>query len=326
VALPKNRLLHSNPSARRSAAQEPTFAAGLLVRRVLPYGRAVSLQKVHTEAAQAHNIRKPLYKQLSAATKCRVIAFYTAFSGNTIIDTPDAEMVEEVIAQTKGKKAIALVVNSPGGNGVEAERIVRVCRKRSGDDFQVIVPRMAKSAATLICMGADKIIMSSTTELGPIDPQVPWRTIAGFRLFPTRTLVEIYDTLLADAQKTTGNVEPFLQQLQLFNAGEVAQWRKFEALTVELATKLLAQHQMKGKKRDEIMKKIKIFTESGLTLDHGRPIFAEIAKRAGLLVQTERTNSALWSKVWELHARCSHVFQQGVQKLIESEHYQLLGS
>jgi len=130
---------------------------------------------------------------------------------------------------------------------------------------------MAKSAGTLICMAANRIVMSSTTELGPIDPQVPWRTIAGFRLFPTRTLVKVYDSLMSDAQQTKGNVEPFLQQLQAFNAGEVAQWRKFEDLTLELATKLLAQHQMKGKKRAEILKKIKIFTESDMTLDPGAP-------------------------------------------------------
>jgi ClpP class serine protease len=31
---------------------------------------------------------------------------------------------------------------------------------------------MAKSAATMICLGSNAIYMSKTSELGPIDPQV----------------------------------------------------------------------------------------------------------------------------------------------------------
>ena len=38
--------------------------------------------------------------------------------------------------------------------------------------LRVIVPDFAKSAGTLIALGADLIVMSDTSELGPIDPQV----------------------------------------------------------------------------------------------------------------------------------------------------------
>ena len=38
--------------------------------------------------------------------------------------------------------------------------------------LRVIVPDFAKSAGTLIALGADWIVMSDTSELGPIDPQV----------------------------------------------------------------------------------------------------------------------------------------------------------
>jgi hypothetical protein len=40
--------------------------------------------------------------------------------------------------------------------------------------FEVIVPHMAKSAATLICFGASCIHMGPTAELGPVDPQVKY--------------------------------------------------------------------------------------------------------------------------------------------------------
>ena len=38
--------------------------------------------------------------------------------------------------------------------------------------FRVIVPNAAKSAATMLCLASDKIIMGYLAELGPIDPQI----------------------------------------------------------------------------------------------------------------------------------------------------------
>jgi len=53
-----------------------------------------------------------------------------------------------------------------------AERMIQVCRSYSGSDFEAIVPARAKSAATMVCLGSDRILMSPTSELGPVDPQV----------------------------------------------------------------------------------------------------------------------------------------------------------
>jgi len=40
------------------------------------------------------------------------------------------------------------------------------------ESFNVIVPNFANSAATMLAIGADKIIMGTNSELGPIDPQI----------------------------------------------------------------------------------------------------------------------------------------------------------
>ena len=36
----------------------------------------------------------------------------------------------------------------------------------------MVVPDIAKSAATIFALGADQIVMGSPSDLGPIDPQV----------------------------------------------------------------------------------------------------------------------------------------------------------
>lgn len=72
-----------------------------------------------------------------------------------------------------------LLLHSPGGDVNAAEKLVRMLRAKvegaaapAGDGaMRIIVPDWAKSAATLMALGADRIVMSDTSELGPIDPQ-----------------------------------------------------------------------------------------------------------------------------------------------------------
>ncbi|HXN23335.1 MAG TPA: hypothetical protein VOA41_11400 [Candidatus Dormibacteraeota bacterium] len=66
---------------------------------------------------------------------------------------------------------IALVVDSPGGDAKCAYQIARYIRKRCGG-FTAIVPEYAKSAATLLLLGAEKIIIGKNAELGPLDAQL----------------------------------------------------------------------------------------------------------------------------------------------------------
>ena len=66
---------------------------------------------------------------------------------------------------------IALVIDSPGGDAKAAYQIARFVRKRCGG-FTALVPEYAKSAATLLSLGADKIIIAKNAELGPLDAQV----------------------------------------------------------------------------------------------------------------------------------------------------------
>lgn len=67
---------------------------------------------------------------------------------------------------------INLIVESPGGLIEPAYLISKTCKRLAGGKFTVAVPRKAKSAATLISLGADEIHMGLMSELGPIDPQL----------------------------------------------------------------------------------------------------------------------------------------------------------
>ncbi len=71
--------------------------------------------------------------------------------------------------QDKGT-SLSLLVESPGGLAEPAYRLARLFNRCCGS-FDVVVPRMAKSAATLLALGANKIYLGDDAELGPLDAQ-----------------------------------------------------------------------------------------------------------------------------------------------------------
>ena len=96
------------------------------------------------------------------------------------------------------EKGILLVINSPGGAIGPAFQISKICNKYKGEKkFIVAIPRQAKSAATLISVGANEIHMGDLGQLGPIDPQLP----------NGMPVIGVHDALIALAEIVTKHPE-----------------------------------------------------------------------------------------------------------------------
>ena len=80
-----------------------------------------------------------------------------------------ADRIYNALPKKKDQK-ILLIIHSSGGQ-IEPGYLISKCCKEYSEKFVVSVPRKAKSAATLISLGADEIHMGIMSELGPIDPQ-----------------------------------------------------------------------------------------------------------------------------------------------------------
>jgi hypothetical protein len=81
----------------------------------------------------------------------------------------------ELLDDEPPTRDIDLVVMSNGGNGEAGYRIGHAFQQvalRKGLSFRVIIPLYAKSAATILALGAHEIVMGLHSEIGPIDPQV----------------------------------------------------------------------------------------------------------------------------------------------------------
>jgi hypothetical protein len=277
------------------------------------------------EINQGPPVRQSLIRELEKHFPgFSVVTYFTSFAseGGMVADE-DAETMEELLAARSSQSPVMLVINSPGGSGMAAERIVNVCRRYSGGRFEVIVPHMAKSAATMVCFGASKIWMSLTGELGPVDPQVPQHSDRGGLLWISADeLIRSYDELMETSTKdpNVARVEPFLQQLQRYDSRRIEQVRSARKLAQDISVKLLKLAQMVGKSDNEIQEKIKIFLHQEHTSAHGRSIGIEQARECGLNVGELALDSPVWKTVWALYRRSSHKTDgtDGQVKLMET--------
>src|ERR1700693_5738970 len=98
---------------------------------------------------------------------------------------------------------------------------------------------MAKSAATMICFGAEAIHMSRTGELGPVDPQLSYRNDQGVdRQISASEYVRSYENLLEDAcSGKSAKIEPYLQQLARYDSRLVEQLRSAQALSSDISVR-----------------------------------------------------------------------------------------
>lgn len=87
----------------------------------------------------------------------------------------------EKIPSTKENTAIDLILNSNGGDAYTAYKMLKQLRSKC-KSLRVIIPLAAKSAATLLSLGADEIVMGVQSELGPLDAQIEHPIVEGIDL------------------------------------------------------------------------------------------------------------------------------------------------
>ncbi|MDF0583312.1 SDH family Clp fold serine proteinase [Bradyrhizobium yuanmingense] len=111
----------------------------------------------------------------------RIIAKHSALAAYEVmflfdddsIGTFHSDRLYSAAAAFRGKgKDFLLIVDSPGGRIEPAYLISKSLKRIAKKTFSVAIPRRAKSAATLLALGADQIHMGMISQLGPIDPQV----------------------------------------------------------------------------------------------------------------------------------------------------------
>lgn len=116
-------------------------------------------------------MRKELINQIQSIRNSKIITYITGDRqpvNSQIAEDAVRPLFDQLLSTGKNKR-IDLFLYSRGGDVSVPWRIVSMFREFC-DHLAVIVPYKAHSAATLISLGADEIVMGKKAELSPIDP------------------------------------------------------------------------------------------------------------------------------------------------------------
>jgi len=266
-------------------------------------------------------VHHELIVRIEDLTKRNLISYTSFFEhpAGTIHDQ-DARWLETMLQSidlARYPGTLDLMLNSPGGSPVAAEKIVLTCRSYA-KNFRVLVPQSAMSAATMVAMGADGILMSDTAELGPIDPQMVQRLPNGIEILrPAKAYIDAYLELVNNMQEAIQSgkhPQPFIELLRTtIDPPWIQVCVRARQLAERIAVDFLSRWMLQGKQPQEIQDVVNRFLLEGEEGSHGRAIRAVKAKEFGLQnVEVVQTGSKLWQGIWELHERCQRYTQANV--------------
>jgi ClpP class serine protease len=261
-----------------------------------------------------------LIQKLQGLLKAKVITYVASlYHPVPMIMPQDIPLFEDLLRSTSGTEEGYLIINSPGGDGNVAEKMITMCRQRFTKSFKVIVPNFAKSAATMIALGSDQILMGYLAELGPIDPQLgnPF----GGGLIPARSFIDGLEMIRRNIKEKGDPVQMYLPMLSQIRPEIIAQCQSAIDGSCEFAEKWLKQCMLKDKP-DQAKKVAEVLSQGVKYKSHGKVIdCAEARDVLKLNVEKIDQNSDLWNSIWELYCRSVLFLQQQphAAKLFESE-------
>lgn len=236
------------------------------------------------------SVRRNKYELVKKITGRPLLIYATAFhnplkvmTGSPFlsIDLSDKDGFYEIIRDIEAK-AVDVFLHSPGGSAEATESIVEMLRNKF-QEVRFIVTGAAKSAATMLALSGNSILMDKSAELGPIDPQVRVRN----RFSPAGSVIEQFDRATEILKKDPSQLPVWVPILREFAPSLLVECENFIGLAKKLATEWLTDYMFKGSKHAKKMaKKVASYlTDEKNTLSHARRIDAAQLKKLGVKIE-----------------------------------------
>lgn len=256
-------------------------------------------------------VRRKKYKLLSEITKRPLLVYATAFHNPVkaqiaapflTIDLSDKDGFYEIIRNIKSRE-VDVFVHSPGGSAEAAESIVKMLRKKF-EKIRFIVTGAAKSAATMLVLSGDTILMDGPAELGPVDPQVGVRIRDTIRFSPAGSIIEQFERAAKELKKDPRQLPVWIPILEHFAPALLVECDNFIDLSHTLVTDWLKEYMFRGEKnaKKKAKKIADYLADEKNTLSHARRIDAEQLQKLGTKIEIlEEQDNKLQDAVRQLH-------------------------
>ena len=269
------------------------------------------------------DLQKDLLKKIQKVSGRKTIAYISNFrtQPHNMINFDDKKNMKMLVDQIK-EEEIDFIIHSPGGYPEETEMIVNILRNKF-KHIRFIIPHSAKSAATMLALSGNEILMLNSAELGPIDPQVSG-TVSG----PAQSIIDGFDEIkrIVDSEgKLNGAYIPLLNKMDVATRKRCENAINYSREQVKL---WLKDYMFFGE--DQAEKKANLialfFSTHNNFLTHGKPITLDmIKKRPDLehlkVKSLEEENNELATLIWEYYCRFEGIMSpmSPINKIFHSE-------
>jgi len=274
-------------------------------------------------------VRRDYLRELFQYTKRSIILYETAgfspppgVSPNdiSIAVQPDIQAFMEVVHGLPKNEPIDLIIHSPGGTVEAAEAIVKYLRGRFSH-IRVIVPIAAMSAATMIALAADEIVMGTHSQLGPIDPQVTINTFEGPRTSPVAAVRQQFEEACEDISKHPSHAAAWDPIIRSMAPALLQTCEKAEELSKTIVSQWLVKYMFANRRdRSDAAKQVAdALSDYSSFMSHARPLAPEQLRKLGLNITNLEDDQQLQDLVLSVHHAVSHtMYHAGVVKIVEN--------
>jgi len=243
------------------------------------------------------------------------------------VEGADVHGLMEVCYQVE-KRELDLILHSPGGSPQAAEQMLEYLRTQF-DYIRAIVPLQAKSAATMIALGCDEILMGDHSELGPIDPQIVVPVPEGRRFAPAHAILRDFERAKQECKGDVGSLAAWTPILRSYAGGLIEFCQQQVNLSMDVVEKWLAKYMLRhgdmGISEGDRPAKAKAIAEwfgSEESYDrfrtHGRPLRYPELQDIGLRVRRLEDDSSLQDAVLSIFHANEISFNGPAVKIIEN--------
>jgi hypothetical protein len=270
-------------------------------------------------------VRRRYLAALGDLTQRPTIVYSTGFldrdfpSNMVSIELGDLQGFMNALSGLQGNQ-LDLVLTSPGGSAEATESIVGYLRTRF-DHIRVFVPVAAMSAATMLCLGCDEIVMGKHSQLGPIDPQITVLTPEGPRGAPGQAILEQFERAKEECRKNPADLTAWIPILRGYLPGLLAMCTNQRELAKRMVRQWLEQYMFRGDKSaaDMAERAAEWFADYEEFRSHGRRVSRDNARDLGIRITSLEDDQNLQDAVLSVH-HCYSLTHggTGAAKIIEN--------
>lgn len=238
-----------------------------------------------------------LVKSLETIRGTRVITLLFS-NDESINDSTIRSVYDRLRSNYYDATKLDVIIYSGGGDIDAAYGLAEIIRKFAPEKLTFIVPRWAKSAATLLVCSGDEIMMNITSELGPLDPQIfiPDPLTSSPEVFSPLSIKSTLD-ILKELEKEghTSLCEIITEKMNPYTLGEFLRTLDIakDYQKKLLSSRMFAKIEKGEEKASQIAEKMAIGY-----IHHGYFIGIDEAKNIGLnIIEPSKEE---WNIIWKI--------------------------